>query len=154
MNAAAEKIKANKGLFNKEFQMNYAVLVLDLERLNKDLSEYMSGVQRFCEDYSAAEFRTKMATTETSMNTTASSSTSPADSSSASVSPPSEQQQQKTSEMVSEMKASYLKESARFVSKANRFIRPSAESADQQEKVIFFLYQKIYDLLPLINFCH
>ena len=56
MNAEAERIKANNLQFTKEFQTNYALLVLDLEKLNKDLLDYLSGVQRYCEEF-APEFK-------------------------------------------------------------------------------------------------
>jgi hypothetical protein len=68
MNAEAERIKAARAssdassmitdqnnstpVFTKEFQMTYALLVLDLERLNKDLNDYLIGVQRWCETIS------------------------------------------------------------------------------------------------------
>ncbi len=32
------------------FQQKYASVVLELERLNKDLNEYLIGVQQFCQD--------------------------------------------------------------------------------------------------------
>ena len=56
MNTGAESIKAKNKEFTKEFQTNYAVLVLDLEKLNKDLLDYLGGVQRYCEEF-APEFR-------------------------------------------------------------------------------------------------
>ena len=52
MNGEAERLRASNQSLNKEFQMQYALLVLDLERMNKDLKEFLSGVQRFCEEYS------------------------------------------------------------------------------------------------------
>ena len=64
LNTEAERIKASKAtnsiadqdsstpIFTKEFQMTYALLVLDLERLNKDLNDYLIGVQRWCETIS------------------------------------------------------------------------------------------------------
>lgn len=68
LNTEAERIKASKAsteltsmltdqnnstpVFTKEFQMTYALLILDLERLNKDLNDYLIGVQRWCEHIS------------------------------------------------------------------------------------------------------
>lgn len=37
--------------YSSEFQINYASLVLDLEKLNKDLSEYLNGVKHFSDEY-------------------------------------------------------------------------------------------------------
>ena len=59
MNIIAEKNKANNLILTKEFQMNYAILILDLEKLNKDLSDYLVGVQHYCEEFSP-EFRLKL----------------------------------------------------------------------------------------------
>lgn len=56
MNKEAERTKANNEEFTKEFQTNYAIIVLDLEKLNKDLSDYLHGVQRYCEEF-APEFK-------------------------------------------------------------------------------------------------
>lgn len=52
MNKEAEGIRASNQSFDKEFQINYALVVLDLEKLNKDLNDYLIGVQRYCEEYS------------------------------------------------------------------------------------------------------
>ncbi len=35
------------------FQQKYANVVLELERLNKDLNDYLIGVQQFCSDVSS-----------------------------------------------------------------------------------------------------
>lgn len=48
MNAQAEKFNSYGETLNLEFQRKYATVVLDLERLNKDLNELLVGVQRFC----------------------------------------------------------------------------------------------------------
>ncbi len=53
LNTEAEKLRANNETITKEFQKNYAILVLDLEKLNKDLSDYLTGVQRYCEELMA-----------------------------------------------------------------------------------------------------
>jgi hypothetical protein len=54
MNTEAERLKANRKPFSSEFQVSYASLVLDLEKLNKDLSEYLSGVEAFWQEYATA----------------------------------------------------------------------------------------------------
>lgn len=40
-------IKANNEAYSSDFQISYASLVIDLEKLNKDLSEYLNGVEGF-----------------------------------------------------------------------------------------------------------
>lgn len=51
MNTEAERMKANNEPYTKDFQTNYAMLILDLEKLNKDLMDYLSSVQRYCEEF-------------------------------------------------------------------------------------------------------
>jgi hypothetical protein len=51
LNTEAEYIKVNKKFYTKEFQLKYASLIIDIEKLNKDLSNYLVGVQRYCEEY-------------------------------------------------------------------------------------------------------
>jgi len=48
MNSDAEKANSYGESLNLEFQRKYATIVLDLERLNKDLNDLLIGVQRFC----------------------------------------------------------------------------------------------------------
>lgn len=50
LNTEAEKLRANNEPITRDYQTNYAILVLDLDKLNKDLSDYLNGVQRYCED--------------------------------------------------------------------------------------------------------
>lgn len=50
MNTQAEKMKSYQEPIDKEFQRRYASVVLELERLNKDLNEYLTGVQEFCQE--------------------------------------------------------------------------------------------------------
>jgi hypothetical protein len=62
LNTEAERLNARRHscsnsttttqAFSQEFQMTYALLVLDLERLNKDLNDYLIGVERWCETFS------------------------------------------------------------------------------------------------------
>ena len=47
MNGQAEAFLANGEPLTRLFQTSYAQLVLDLEKLNKDLVEYLNGVQKF-----------------------------------------------------------------------------------------------------------
>jgi len=48
MNCEAEKANSFGEDLSLEFQRKYATIVVDLERLNKDLNELLVGVQRFC----------------------------------------------------------------------------------------------------------
>ena len=48
MNSQAEKANSYGEQLSLDFQKQYATIVLDLERLNKDLNELLVGVQRFC----------------------------------------------------------------------------------------------------------
>lgn len=50
MNTQAEKMKSYQEPIDKEFQRRYASVVLELERLNKDLNEYLTGVQEYCQE--------------------------------------------------------------------------------------------------------
>lgn len=56
LNTEAEYIKVNKNYYSREFQLKYASLIIDIEKLNKDLSDYLVGVQRYCEEY-APDFK-------------------------------------------------------------------------------------------------
>ena len=48
MNVEAEKANSYGELLTHEFQVKYAGIVLELEKINKDLNELLHGVQRFC----------------------------------------------------------------------------------------------------------
>ena len=48
MNSQAEKANSYGEQLTLEFQKQYATIVLDLERLNKDLNDLLIGVQKFC----------------------------------------------------------------------------------------------------------
>ncbi|XP_071099415.1 protein lin-9 homolog isoform X1 [Haliotis cracherodii] len=50
MNTQAEKLKSYQQPITVEFQRKYANIVLELEKLNKDLTEYLVGVQQFCQE--------------------------------------------------------------------------------------------------------
>lgn len=49
MNSQAEKLESLQQPITFEFQRKYAGIVLELEHLNKDLQEYLNGVQQFCQ---------------------------------------------------------------------------------------------------------
>ncbi|XP_031571520.1 protein lin-9 homolog [Actinia tenebrosa] len=50
MNTQAEKMKSYQEPIDKDFQRRYACVVLELERLNKDLNYYLNDVQDYCQD--------------------------------------------------------------------------------------------------------
>jgi len=50
-NGNAEVARVLKGCYSRDFQMKYAMLVLELEKLNKDLSEHLAAVQCLCEEF-------------------------------------------------------------------------------------------------------
>ncbi|KAK3604624.1 hypothetical protein CHS0354_028983 [Potamilus streckersoni] len=52
MNTEAEKMKSYQKTIPIEFQKKYANIILELENLNKDLNEYLIGVQQFCQEVS------------------------------------------------------------------------------------------------------
>ncbi|XP_013416607.1 protein lin-9 homolog [Lingula anatina] len=49
MNTQAEKLKSYQEPLTMEFQKKYAGLILELDKLNKDLNDYLVGVQQFCQ---------------------------------------------------------------------------------------------------------
>ncbi|XP_064092892.1 protein lin-9 homolog isoform X3 [Macrobrachium nipponense] len=50
MNEQAEKQRSYGEELNVEFQRKYAALVLEIEKLNKDLNQYLLAVQQFCQE--------------------------------------------------------------------------------------------------------
>ncbi|KAK6191490.1 hypothetical protein SNE40_003165 [Patella caerulea] len=50
MNTQAEKSKSYQQPITVDFQRKYANIVLELDKLNKDLNEYLMGVQDFCQE--------------------------------------------------------------------------------------------------------
>ena len=50
LNSEAERLLASNQKYSKQFQMDYADLVDELEKLNKDLNDYLYGVQNYCEE--------------------------------------------------------------------------------------------------------
>ncbi|KAI8783972.1 protein lin-9 [Biomphalaria glabrata] len=50
MNSAAEKKRSFQEPITLGFQKTYAGIVLELEKLNKDLNDYLNGVQTYCLD--------------------------------------------------------------------------------------------------------
>jgi hypothetical protein len=55
LNCVAECAKAQHAshthIYTKDFQVNYATLVINIEKLNKDLSDYIKGAQSYCEQF-------------------------------------------------------------------------------------------------------
>ena len=50
MNTEAEKLKSHGSAYPIHFQQEYAALVLELEGLNKELDESLTGVQEHCQE--------------------------------------------------------------------------------------------------------
>ncbi|KAL5006694.1 hypothetical protein ScPMuIL_015500 [Solemya velum] len=50
MNTQAEKLKSYQQPITVEFQRKYANIILELEKLNKDLNEYLLAVQQYCQE--------------------------------------------------------------------------------------------------------
>ncbi|XP_064601675.1 protein lin-9 homolog isoform X2 [Liolophura sinensis] len=50
MNTQVEKLKSHQQPISLEFQRKYAGTVLELEKLNDDLNEYLLGVQNYCQE--------------------------------------------------------------------------------------------------------
>lgn len=50
MNAQAEKQRSYSQELNVDFQRRYAALVLDIEKLNRDLNQHLVVVQQFCQE--------------------------------------------------------------------------------------------------------
>lgn len=50
MNTQAEKLKSYQESITVDFQKRYAGIVLELDKLNKDLNEYLRGVQQYCQE--------------------------------------------------------------------------------------------------------
>lgn len=50
MNAQAEKQRSYGQELNVEFQRKYAGLVLEIEKLNRDLNQHLLAVQQFCQE--------------------------------------------------------------------------------------------------------
>lgn len=52
MNSQAEKSHSYGEKISLQFQKKYATIILDLERINKDLNRFLLGVQQFCHELS------------------------------------------------------------------------------------------------------
>lgn len=50
MNSQAEKQRSYGQELTVDFQRRYAALVLELEKLNRDLNQHLLAVQQFCQE--------------------------------------------------------------------------------------------------------
>jgi uncharacterized protein YllA (UPF0747 family) len=50
MNTEAEKKKSFGAHIPEDFQRRYASVIIDLEHLNRDLQDYLTNVQNFCQE--------------------------------------------------------------------------------------------------------
>jgi hypothetical protein len=55
MNTQAEKKKSFGAHIPEDFQRRYASVIIDLEHLNRDLQDYLTGVQTYCQEVSSYE---------------------------------------------------------------------------------------------------
>jgi uncharacterized protein YllA (UPF0747 family) len=55
MNAEAERKKSFGAHIPEEFQRRYANVIIDLEHLNRDLQDYLTSVQNYCQEVSSYE---------------------------------------------------------------------------------------------------
>jgi hypothetical protein len=57
MNAEAERKKSFGAHIPEDFQRRYANVIIDLEHLNRDLQDYLTSVQNYCQEVSSYEDR-------------------------------------------------------------------------------------------------
>ncbi|XP_044727897.1 protein lin-9 homolog isoform X2 [Chrysoperla carnea] len=50
MNTEAEKLRSHGNPLPEDFERKYAGIVIELERMNRDLQEYLNDVQHFCQE--------------------------------------------------------------------------------------------------------
>lgn len=55
MNTEAERKKSFGAHIPEEFQRRYANVIIDLEHLNRDLQDYLTSVQNYCQEVSGYE---------------------------------------------------------------------------------------------------
>jgi hypothetical protein len=55
MNTEAERKKSFGAHIPQEFQRRYANVIIDLEHLNRDLQDYLTSVQNYCQEVSCYE---------------------------------------------------------------------------------------------------
>jgi uncharacterized protein YllA (UPF0747 family) len=55
MNTEAERKKSYGSHIPEEFQRRYANVIIDLEHLNRDLQDYLTSVQNYCQEVSSRE---------------------------------------------------------------------------------------------------
>lgn len=53
MNTEAEKKKSFGAHIPEDFQRRYASVIIDLEHLNRDLQDYLTNVQNYCQEVSS-----------------------------------------------------------------------------------------------------
>jgi hypothetical protein len=55
MNTEAERKKSLGAHIPEDFQRRYANVIIDLEHLNRDLQDYLTSVQNYCQEVSSCE---------------------------------------------------------------------------------------------------
>lgn len=55
MNTEAERKKSFGAHIPEDFQRRYANVIIDLEHLNRDLQEYLTSVQNYCQEVRSGE---------------------------------------------------------------------------------------------------
>lgn len=53
MNTEAERKKSLGSYIPEDFQRRYASVIIDLEHLNRDLQDYLTNVQKYCQEVSS-----------------------------------------------------------------------------------------------------
>jgi uncharacterized protein YllA (UPF0747 family) len=53
MNTEAERKKSFGSYIPEDFQRRYASVIIDLEHLNRDLQDYLTNVQKYCQEVSS-----------------------------------------------------------------------------------------------------
>jgi hypothetical protein len=53
MNTEAERKKSFGAHIPEDFQRRYANVIIDLEHLNRDLQDYLTSVQKYCQEVSS-----------------------------------------------------------------------------------------------------
>ena len=56
MNTEAERKKSFGAYIPEDFQRRYASVIIDLEHLNRDLQDYLTNVQNYCQEVSSDKY--------------------------------------------------------------------------------------------------